>query len=316
MAWPTPFSRPPSLADLRRRLKKLDRVFDIAKIRAEGLGAGEVVAYYEECSPAYRKHHSREGSMHLAISPGRFRTEGFHAQLDRISSSWGAEPPHDVLELGFGQGFNLAYLAPKFPAVRFCGIDLTPNHAELTRGRLAEAGRTDVELARGDFHALPWPDASFDHVYAIEAFCYARDLPRALSEVARVLRPGGTFHLVDGYLERRPETFNAEEALGAELVAKGVALERFQRVDEIVETGRAVGLACRSVTRLDDEIAPNLLKLERLTGAVIRFPWLGRRALARRSPMRGRNVITGYLMRTTVALGVTVYREIVLQKRR
>jgi SAM-dependent methyltransferase len=312
MAWP--FSRPPSLADLSRRLRKLDRVFDIDKLRAQGLGASEVISYYEECSPAYRKHHSREGSMHLAISPGRFRPEGFHEQLDRIASSWRAEPPREVLELGFGQGFNLAYLAPKFPAVRFSGIDLTPNHADLARSRVQRLGAGNVVLAQGDFHALPWPDASFDHVYAIEAFCYARDLRQALSEVARVLRPGGSFHLFDGYLERRPETFNADEALAAELVAKGVALERFQLVADVVDTGRAVGLECRAVTSLDAEIEPNLRKLERLTGAVIRFPWLGRRALARRSPMRGRNVITGYLMHTTVALGVTVYREIVLRK--
>jgi hypothetical protein len=35
-----------------------------------------------------------------------------------------------------------------------------------------------------------------------------------------------------------------------------------------------------AVTSFDTEIAPNLRKLERLTGAVIRFPWLGRQALA------------------------------------
>ncbi len=51
-----------------------------------------------------------------------------------------------------------------------------------------------------------------------------------------------------------------------------------------------------------------------LTGAVIRFPWIGRRALAKRSPMRGRNVISGYLMYATVALGLTTYREILLHK--
>lgn len=314
MAWPSPFSRPPSLADLHRRLKKLDRVFSIEKIRAEGLGAGEVIAYYEECSPAYRKHHSREGSMHLAISPGRFRPEGFHAQLDRISATWRAKPPREVLELGFGQGFNLAYLAPRFPAVRFSGIDLTPPHLALARSRFEQLGLSNVVLAEGDFHALPHADASFDHVYAIEAFCYARDLRQALSEVARVLRPGGTFHLFDGYLGRRPETFNAEEALAAELVAKGVAIESFQGVDDIVDTARAVGLECRGVTSLAAEVEPNLRRLERLTGAVIRFPWLGRRALARRSPMRGRNVITGYLMHATVALGVLGYDEILLRK--
>ena len=70
---------------------------------------------------------------------------------------------------------------------------------------------------------MPYADASFDHVYAVEAFCYARDLKQALCEVARVLRPGGTFRLFDGYLARRPDTFSAEEALAAELLAKGMA---------------------------------------------------------------------------------------------
>jgi SAM-dependent methyltransferase len=314
MPWPSPFSRAADAADLRRRLKKLDRVFSIEKIRAEGMGAGEVIAYYEECSPAYRKHHSREGSMHLAISPGRFRAEGFYGQLERIAATWPGQPPGDVLEIGFGQGFNMAWLAPRFPAVRFSGIDLTPSHLALARGRLERLGVANVVLTRGDFHALPYADASFDHVYAVEAFCYARDLRQALSEVARVLRPGGTFRLFDGYLARRPETLSAEEALAAELLAKGMALDTFQVVDEVVDTARAVGLERVSVVSLDAEVAPNLKKLERLTGAVIRFPWLGRRALARRSPMRSRNVISGYLMHATVQLGLTGYREILLQK--
>ena len=314
MAWPSPFRRPPGPAELSRRLKKLDRVFSIEKIRAEGMGAGEVIAYYAECSPAYRKHHSREGSMHLAISPGRFRADGFYGQLDRISADWSAEPPREVLELGFGQGFNLAYLAARFPSVRFSGIDLTPTHTGLARSRLDRLGLGNVVLGEGDFHALPFADSSFDHVYAVEAFCYARDLERALSEVARVLRPGGTFRLFDGYLARRPETFDAEEALATELLAKGMALDRFQLVEDLIDAAGAVGLECLAVNPLDAEVGPNLRKLERLTSAVIRIPWLGRRALARRSAMRGRNVISGYLMYTTVRLGLTGYREILLQK--
>ena len=145
-------------------------------------------------------------------------------------------------------------------------------------------------------------------------FCYARDLRQALSEAARVLRPGGTFRLFDGYLARPPDTFTAEEALAAELLAKGMALDRFQLVEEVIESARAVGFARHEVTSLDADVAPNLRRLERLTGAVIRFPWLGRRALARRSPMRGRNVISGYLMYSTVMLGLTGYREILLRK--
>jgi sterol 24-C-methyltransferase len=220
-----------------------------------------------------------------------------------------------VLELGFGQGFNLAHLAARFPDVRFSGVDITPAHQEVARRRLQEAALTNVTLTQGDFHHLPYADASFDHVFAIEAFCYATDLERAFAEIFRVLRPGGSVTFFDGYLIRKPQTFSADEALAAELVAKGVALESFQLVDEMVEKARGAGLALRAVTDFDAEIMPNLRKLARLTGAIIRFPWLGRRALARRHPMRSRNVLTGYLLHSTVYLGITVYREIVFDKK-
>ena len=315
MAWPSLFNRPPNHASLRRRLRKLDRVFPVGAIRAGVLDAEQVIAYYAECSPAYRKYHSDEGAMHLAINEGeRFRASGFSGQLARISAGWAEAPPRDVLELGFGQGFNLAWLAPRFAGVRFAGIDLTPAHRQWSSERLSRLGVSNVELLTGDFQHLPWPDASFDHVYAIEAFCYASDLPRAFAEVARVLRPGGRFTLFDGYLERRPETFTPDEALAAELVARGVALASFQLIDEMKTQAARAGLQTEGVTSFDAEIAPNLKKLERLTGAIIRMPWLGRQALARRSSQRGRNVITGYLMRSTVALGLTVYRELAFRK--
>lgn len=297
-------------------MRKLDRVFAVDAIRADLPDAGQVIAYYDECSPAYRKHHSAEGAMHLAINEGsRFRASGFSGQLARISAGWASAPPRDVLELGFGQGFNLAWLAPRFAGIRFAGIDLTPAHREWASERLSRHSVSNVELVTGDFQQLPWPDASFDHVYAIEAFCYASDLPRAFAEVARVLRPGGRFTLFDGYLERRPETFTPDEALAAELVARGVALERFQLVDEMKTEAARAGLQTESVMSFDAEIAPNLKRLERLTAAIINMPWLGRHALARRSPQRGRNVITGYLMRSTVSLGLTVYRELAFRKR-
>ena len=68
------------------------------------------------------------------------------------------------------------------------------------------------------------------------------------------------------------------------------------------------------VDDLDRLVLPSLARLERLTAAIIRVPWLGRRALARRAPARSRNVLAGYLMHTTVVMGLIGYRHIVLRK--
>ncbi len=301
--------------ELSRRLRKLERVFRIGEIRAQALGASQVVAYYEQCFDAYRKYHSAAGAVHMALNDGpRFDADGFYGQLQRIEQAWAARPPADVLELAFGQGFNLAYLAARHPACRFAGIDLTPRHVQAAGERLRGQGLTNATLALGDFHHLPYADASFDQLFCIESMCHATDLPRALAEAARVLRPGGAFTLFDGYLPRPPQQLDGDEALAVELVAKGMAINGLQVQAELLAAARQAGLRTASVATLDAQVMPSLRKLQRLTGAVIRWPWLARRALARRPPMRGRNVLAGYLMRSTVSLGLIGYRHIVLHK--
>jgi SAM-dependent methyltransferase len=305
----------PTLAlqqELRRRLHKLGRVFDIAALRRDSLPAGQVVQYYEDCHDAYRKYHSAEGAVHMALNDGdRFDPDGFFGQLRRLEAGWGA-PPTDVLELAFGQGFNLEYLARRHPGTHFHGIDLTPAHQRIAAERLRRAGLANAALSGGDFHHLPYADASMEAVFCIEAFCYATDLPRALAEVRRVLRPGGRFTLFDGYYTRPLAAMKDDEALAAELVARGMAMDTLQVQSELLAAARAAGFVPSEPVALDAAVMPSLRRLERVTGAVIRWPWLGRRALARRSALRGRNVLAGYLMRTTVALGLIGYRQLAL----
>jgi len=196
---PSIFSAAPTpRQDLSRRLRRLARVFPLEPLAQQGTAPSDVVEYYEHCFDAYRRHHSSEGAVHMALNDGgRFDPDGFYGQLRRIEQVWRDAPPQDVLELAFGQGFNLAYLAPRFPGTRFCGLDLTPRHVEHARDLLAGRGIANAELRQGDFHDLPYADASFDHLYCIEALCHATDTRRALAECARVLRPGGRIALLE-----------------------------------------------------------------------------------------------------------------------
>ncbi|HLL17575.1 MAG TPA: class I SAM-dependent methyltransferase, partial [Rubrivivax sp.] len=274
----------------------------------------QVAAYYDNCHDAYRKYHSSEGAVHMALNDsGRFDADGFYGQLRRIESRWLQSGSAQVLELGFGQGFNLAYLATRHTGCSFAGIDLTGSHVAIASRRLA--GLHNVQLVRGDFHRLPFADAAFDELYGIESFCHAQDVARAFAEAARVLRPGGRFTLFDGYLPRSAATLQADESLAVELVARGLAIEGLQVQDELIAAAARFGLQLQAAVVLDEQVLPSLRRLERTTGAVIRWPWLGRRALARRDPARGRNVLAGYLMRSTVEMGLIGYREIVLVKR-
>jgi SAM-dependent methyltransferase len=296
--------------DLSRRLDKLRRVFDLDEVRRAPLAAEQVVNYYEDCHDAYRKHHSREGAVHMALNDGdRFDPDGCFGQLRRLKPAWSA-PPAVVPELAFGQGFNLEYLAQRHLGTQFLGIDLTPAHQRIAAERMARAGLAHVHLDGGDFHHLPYADDSVDAVFCIEAFCYATDLPRALAEVRRVLRPGGRFTLFDGYYTRPLAQMDADGALACELVARGMAMDTLQVQGDLLAAARNAGFVPAEPEALDSEVMPSLRRLESVTGAIIRWPWLGRRALARRSALRGRNILSGYLMRTAVAMGLIGYREL------
>ena len=66
----------------------------------------------------------------------------------------------------------------------------------IARGRAADLGR-EADLRQGDAQALDFPDASFDTVLCALGLCAIPDDRRAVTEMARVLRPGGRLLLVD-----------------------------------------------------------------------------------------------------------------------
>jgi len=213
---------------LARRLAQLRGVFDLDAIARQEADVQHIASYFHQNFHPYRRYHSADGAMHMAINPdGRFDRSGYHGQAQRLEALWGTQPPADVLELAFGKGFNLEYLAPRWPGVRFSGVDLTPRNVRHAQSMPALAG---VALSCADMHALQFPAASFDCVFCVEGFCYATDVPRALAEQARVLRPGGLFVLFDGYRERTPEAMTADEALAVTLVEKSMAVDAFQHV--------------------------------------------------------------------------------------
>ncbi len=95
----------------------------------------------------------------------------------------------EVLELGAGTGGNLAL----YPAAvtRLVLSEPDRHMRQVLQRKLA--GRSNVELVDAPAEALPLPAQSFDTVVATLVLCSVHDPARALSEIRRVLRPGGTF---------------------------------------------------------------------------------------------------------------------------
>jgi ubiquinone/menaquinone biosynthesis C-methylase UbiE len=93
-----------------------------------------------------------------------------------------------VLEIGCGSGIDSLEFARN--GARVTAIDFTDNAVQLT-GELAKEAGLSVDVSRGDAKKLSFADDSFDCVYSYGVLHHIPDVGRALSEIRRVLKPGG-----------------------------------------------------------------------------------------------------------------------------
>jgi len=133
-------------------------------------------------------------SFHFA---NQVKGENFQSSILRhehfIAGRLNAKKGDKILDCGCGIG------GPARNIARFTGAEVTAitiNQFQVDRGNALckKQGVSDrVKLVQGDFMKLPFPDNSFDAVYAIEATCHAPERDGVYSEIFRVLKPGGIF---------------------------------------------------------------------------------------------------------------------------
>jgi arsenite methyltransferase len=103
------------------------------------------------------------------------------------------QPGERVLDIGSGPGFLAAEMAAEVGSGgRVDGVDVSEAMLALARRRGA-----DVHYASGDALSLPFDPETFEAAVATQVYEYVADMPAALAEARRVLRPGGRLLILD-----------------------------------------------------------------------------------------------------------------------
>ncbi|MFE4517431.1 SAM-dependent methyltransferase [Kitasatospora sp. NPDC056783] len=118
---------------------------------------------------------------------------------DMVAERLTLAPGARVLDIGCGSGKPAVRIAGTW-GVHVTGVTISAQQAA-TAGARPEvgAGAGQVSFQQADGMDLPFADAHFDHVYAIESFLHMSDRATAIAEAARVLRPGGTLVAANPY---------------------------------------------------------------------------------------------------------------------
>ena len=95
-----------------------------------------------------------------------------------------------VLDLGCAGGFMAEALDEK--GAKVTGIDPAADSVAAAQTHAAQEGR-DIRYSVGVGEELPYPDAHFDIAVCVDVLEHVQDLDKVLSEIARVLKPGGVF---------------------------------------------------------------------------------------------------------------------------
>lgn len=174
---------------------------------------------------------------------------------------WGCDIDRDwrILDAGCGVGGMAIWLAQEF-GCKVTGLTNCEPHVELAAEEAQKRGVGDlVEFVYGDFMEMPFPDAGFDAVLNHETYCHAHNKPAYLRGVHRILKSGGRWQALDGFLTDKALS-ESDEAIHADL-QQGWLTMPLARWRQVLADLEDAGFEDIGEQDLDAEVAPATVRL-------------------------------------------------------
>ncbi|QSB02706.1 methyltransferase domain-containing protein [Methylomonas sp. EFPC1] len=194
----------------------------------------------------------------------------------------GIQASDKVLDAGCGIGGSTIWMA-KQHGNRVTGITISAKQADYARQHAKRHGVAElVDFEVADFCATPFPDASFDVVWALESSCHALKKGDFLREAWRVLKPGGRIVVCDGFVLQRQ--FNEQQWQAVVTCLNGWAVPNLCARDEFTDLLEQQGfqtIVCHDITAQTHASVEHMYKVaKRLKPVQTISQWLGLRSKA------------------------------------
>jgi len=119
------------------------------------------------------------------------------------------------LDVGCGNGYSVRWAADLDPAVEAVGLDVSGEM--ISRARELSAERPNARFIQAPFPLPELRSGAFDAIFSMEVFYYLPDLAAGLSEVRRLLKPGGRFACVVDYFTENAASHPWPEQVGVSM---------------------------------------------------------------------------------------------------
>ncbi|WKJ91817.1 methyltransferase domain-containing protein [Methylomonas montana] len=194
----------------------------------------------------------------------------------------GIQASDKILDAGCGIGGSTIWMA-KQHGNQVTGITISAKQADYARQHAKRHGVAElVNFEVADFCATPFPDASFDVVWALESSCHALNKGDFLREAWRVLKPGGRIVVCDGFVLQRQ--FNAQQWQAVVTCLNGWAVPNLCARDEftcLLEQQGFQAIVCHDINAQTQASVEHMYKVaKRLKPVQTISQWLGLRSKA------------------------------------
>ena len=237
----------PLLADSTSQPIWTDKGFDVGGIHHDILSYDNHSSHWSaELTSLHEADAGRDHPMDLASREMAIRS------LRRFVSA--ATPL--ILEVGCSSGYFLEALRMNWPKARLIGSDYFPEPLQALAARLP-----DVPILQFDLTTCPLPDACVDAVTALNVLEHIEDDVRALSQVRRILKPGGIVHIE---VPSNPDLYDIYD--------EQLMHHRRYRVSELESKMRQAGLTVVRTTHLGFFPYPLFAAVKRQNKAKTNWP--------------------------------------------